>query len=71
MELLHLLINHQVELVCFKLTSGSVNDRHRSLNNFLVNLMAGIVACWLQPKKPTVKGLKKNQPLLKTVKSIG
>lgn len=147
---LHLLINHQGELVCFKLTSGNVNDRHplkafcqklhgllfgdkgylgqaiteqladmgvklitpvrknmkekmhtafekcllqrrgiietvnhelknlcqiehtrhRSLNNFLVNLMAGIVAYCLQPKKPAVKGLKKNQTLLKTVKSI-
>lgn len=34
------------------------HTRHRSLNNFLVNVISGPVAYCLQPKKPAIRGLK-------------
>jgi hypothetical protein len=31
------------------------HSRHRSLNNFMVNLLAGLIAYTFQPKKPSLK----------------
>ena len=33
------------------------HTRHRSINNFMVNVMAGVVAYCLNPHKPTFKNL--------------
>lgn len=33
------------------------HSRHRSINNFMVNVMAGVVAYCLNPNKPTFKNL--------------
>ena len=37
------------------------HSRHRSINNFMVNLIAGLVAYCHQSKKPAIKGLLKSQ----------
>jgi hypothetical protein len=34
--------------------SGDEHSRHRSVFNFLVNLLAGLVAYTYQPKKPSL-----------------
>ena len=40
------------------------HSRHRSINNFVVNLLAGLVAYCLQPKKPTIQFDSKQLRLL-------
>mgnify|MGYP000989185173 CR=1 FL=1 len=71
---LHLVINDKGEIIQWKLTSGNVDDRkrsvietvndelknvcqiehtrHRSFDNFATNLIAGLIAYNLLPKKP-------------------
>ena len=39
------------------------HSRHRSLENFMVNMASGLIAYCLQPKKPSICGVK-NYPLL-------
>lgn len=58
-------VNHELKNLC-----QIEHTRHRSVNNFLVNLMAGIVAYCLQPKKPTVRGLYRSPLTLTQIKSI-
>jgi hypothetical protein len=36
------------------------HSRHRSVNNFVVNIMAAVVAYCLNPNKPTFKNLIAN-----------
>jgi hypothetical protein len=40
------------------------HTRHRSPNNFLANLLAGLVSYQLQPKKPCLHFTKSEQRLL-------
>ena len=40
------------------------HTRHRSVNNFLVNLVAGLIAYTHQPKKPSIKLPVEEQDLL-------
>ena len=44
--------------------SQIAHTRHRSVNNFLVNLVAGLIAYTHQPKKPSVKLSTEEQDLL-------
>ena len=44
--------------------SQIAHTRHRSVNNFLVNLVAGLIAYTHQPKKPSVKLSTEEQNLL-------
>ena len=48
----------------FKKASQIEHTRHRSLGNFMVNLLCGLIAYCHQPKKPALKIQK--LPLLKT-----
>ena len=43
--------------------SQLVHSRHRSINNFMVNLIAGLIAYSLQEKKPSLK-LDKNEEIV-------
>ena len=36
------------------------HSRHRSVNNFMVNIVAGLIAYTLQPKKPSLN-IRKNK----------
>jgi hypothetical protein len=40
------------------------HTRHRSVNNFLVNLVAGLIAYTHQPKKPSLNISRKDLALL-------
>jgi hypothetical protein len=62
-------VNQYGEVLAFTLTAGHVDDRndqlknqsqiehsrHRSPVNFIVNLLAGLVAYRWQPKKPAIR----------------
>ncbi len=43
------------------------HTRHRSVNNFLVNMIAGLIAYTLQPKKPSLNLSKYEQEVLPAV----
>lgn len=58
-------VNHELKNLC-----QIEHTRHRSVNNFLVNLMADIVAYCLQPKKPTVRALYHSPLTLSQIISI-
>lgn len=66
---LHLAINHRGELLNLALTTGNIDDhipvgklleeqiehsRHRSPANFVVSLLAGLIAYCHRPKKPSI-----------------
>jgi hypothetical protein len=63
--------SHEKELLSRRGLIETVNDqlknlhqvehsRHRSVNNFMVNIMAAVVAYCLNPNKPTFKNLIAN-----------
>ena len=39
------------------------HSRHRSIEDFLVNMAAGLIAYSLQPKKPAISGIENTQLL--------
>ena len=47
-----------------KNTQQIEHSRHRSPRNFMVNLLSGLIAYQLQPKKPCIHYTKKEQGLL-------
>ena len=40
------------------------HSRHRSVGNFLINILCGLIAYTHQPKKPSISGMSSNEGVL-------
>ena len=66
---LHLIVNEHGELVALYVTqlkniSQIAHTRHRNVDNFMVSLMAGLIAYTWQPRKPSLNLLNEDAPFL-------